>query len=1029
MEISANLLEQARQGKVVLLLGAGASYGAKDTKGNTPPSGAQLAKMLSEKFLGGQFNSADLSAVSEYAASEQSVLAVQKYIHEIFAPFEPTEAHRLLPRFSWGGLATTNYDLLVEKAYSEFTNPLQKPVPFIENGDQVVESLRDSKSVMYLKLHGCVTRIANENCPLILTKDQYISYRKGRDRIFRHLQEWGYEHTVVFVGHSLQDADIREVIFELDQKLASRPRYYLVGPNKNEVEKRFWESKKVTVLDGDFLQFLKALDGAVETNFRGVHVRGGDKHGILKHFRIPDGEMSTNCSEFLATDAVYVKENNATKQINPIDFYRGYGGEWAAIEQGLDVPRGFVDDILEDVFLIDDLQAKKPMEVILIKGYAGSGKSVSLRRLAWQAAKDYSCLCIYLNDSAKPNIGAIQELVELCKERVFLFIDNAPERAHEIRRLVNEVGDSGQLLTVILAARHNEWNVVSGEIQSVITSGYELPVLRHEEINQLIKLLEKHKALGRLSEKNDEERVSSFSSLAGRQLLVALHEATLGRPFEEILENEFRNLVPAEAQQVYLTVCILNRLGVPVRAGIISRIHGIPFSEFKKRLFKPLEHVVYDSFDERVRDYVYRARHPIIAEIVFERLLRDQTERYHEYSRCLAALNIDFSTDENAFRQLMRGRVLNDLFSNVDYCNALFDEAFEMVGEEPHLLQQRALYEMHRSGGNLNLATKYLSRAIEILPFNNSFKHTKSELALKKVDLARTDLEREKLLKEAASLATETKDQRYGDTHSHHTLAKVHIKRLEAELLSGNTDFESPSLQNIVRSVESVISEGLQTKPADPYLLNEQAHLAKLLKDTPRAIASLEKAVVNHAKFTFLAVQLAECYLKSNEIEKAKSTFEKALDTNRNNRDLNYRYARFLDTHGGSFSDIAYYLKRAFSPGDRNYDAQLRYCRALFLKGDYEEARIEFLNLRNSRGAPYAFGQRLYEAPGTFSGTVTEIRNSHIFVKESKSLQTIYIPRTNVKPRSWSRLAQGGKVSFCLAFNVRGPIGFDCELP
>ena len=60
-----------------------------------------------------------------------------------------------------------------------------------------------------------------------------------------------------------------------------------------------------------------------------------------------------------------------------------------------------------------------------------------------------------------------------------------------------------------------------------------------------------------------------------------------------------------KAQRVYLTICLLNRLEVPVRAGIISRIHDIPFGDFKARLFKPLEHVVYDTFDARMRDNVY----------------------------------------------------------------------------------------------------------------------------------------------------------------------------------------------------------------------------------------------------------------------------------------------------------------------------------------------------------------------------------------------------------------------------------------
>jgi hypothetical protein len=320
MEIPPILEEQCRQGRLVLLLGAGASIAAKDSKGNSPPSGRELAVLLSKKFLGGQFSNAELSSVAEYAVSEQSLLQVQQFISDVFQPFEPTESHLLLPKFQWGGLATTNYDLLVEKAYAQVPGALQKPVAFVENGDQVIQAFRDPKNIMFLKLHGCITRISNERCPLILTKDQYITYRQGRDRIFEHLHGWAYEHTIVFVGHSVQDPDIREIIFELDTSIQSRPRYFLVAPNRNEIEKRFWESKRVTLLDGTFGEFLQTLDSLVAVAFRGIQVPTGEPHAIAHHFRVAGAVLSKNCSEFLATDTVYVSACNPTKTVSPTDF-------------------------------------------------------------------------------------------------------------------------------------------------------------------------------------------------------------------------------------------------------------------------------------------------------------------------------------------------------------------------------------------------------------------------------------------------------------------------------------------------------------------------------------------------------------------------------------------------------------------------------------------------------------------------------------------------------------------------------------
>ena len=85
---------------------------------------------------------------------------------------------------------------------------------------------------------------------------------------------------------------------------------------------------------------------------------------------------------------------------------------------------------------------------------------------------------------------------------------------------------------------------------------------------------------------------------------MALHEATLGIPFETILVDEFNHITPFEAQRLYQTVCVLNRLNVPVRAGLVARVHGIPFEEFKSRFFAPLEHVVFAQRDEITRDII-----------------------------------------------------------------------------------------------------------------------------------------------------------------------------------------------------------------------------------------------------------------------------------------------------------------------------------------------------------------------------------------------------------------------------------------
>jgi hypothetical protein len=261
----------------------------------------------------------------------------------------------------------------------------------------------------------------------------------------------------------------------------------------------------------------------------------------------------------------------------------------------------------------------------------------------------------------------------------------------------------------------------------------------------------------------------AVSNISLRRIKVA----RLGRPFEDIIKDEYDHIVPAEAQEMYLTVCVLNRLNVPVRAGLVARLHDVPFDYFEKRFFRPLEHVVQANYDPVLRDHTYAARHPQIAEIVFQRVLTDPEQKLDKYVRCLSALNIDYSTDERAFRQMVRGRVIQELFPSSEMARHVFKVARDAAGNEPFLLQQLALYEMNSPNGSLLRAAGLLDEAESAAPYDISIRHSKAEALLRLADVARTDLEREQRLREAMRIATSLRDERPGrinGAHAFHTL-------------------------------------------------------------------------------------------------------------------------------------------------------------------------------------------------------------------------------------------------------------------
>lgn len=458
IEIPDLLKSEISRGNVVLILGAGASLDAKTPNGEAAPSTKTLAELLADRFLDGKFKALPLNQVAELAINESSLGAVQGYIAALFEPLLPTPAHLRLAELPWFGLATTNYDLLIERGYEQNERAIQRPVPLIEDTDHVEENFRDPKNILLLKLHGCITRTSSEKCPLILTTDQYLLHRRGRERLFTHLTSWAYDHHLLFVGHSLQDPDLRAVLLTLSELSGFRPRYYTVTPNVQDEQVRLWDQRRVTVIKGTFEELIFSVDTAIATPFRKL-VAATEKaiEPVESRIRTPGGGFTKATREFLATDVQFVNSLLSTVTLNPKHFYRGVNSGFSAIEQNLDVRRRLADTVLSDWFLADESQHSENAEFVLIKAHAGAGKTVLLHRIAWDAARDYDRLVLFLKSQGTINIAALREVLTRCVERVYLFVDDAAERAGELRALGEKIGPEGRLLTVVIAERINEY--------------------------------------------------------------------------------------------------------------------------------------------------------------------------------------------------------------------------------------------------------------------------------------------------------------------------------------------------------------------------------------------------------------------------------------------------------------------------------------------------------------------------------------------------------------------------------------------
>lgn len=1032
MDIPPTLVEAVRDQRAVLFFGSGANFGAFHPTNEKIPLGDALRDRICDKFFAGAMKGKPLTAVSAMAANDAGLVDFQRFIHDLFEPFGPASYHALLPQFRWRAIATTNYDLIVERAYNAAAKPLQNLVSTVKDFDQLDSRLNlTANPLTYFKLHGSIDHHTDMEIPLILSNEQYAGYEDNRKRLWGRVRDLAYEYPLVFVGYSISDPHVQRILFDLTAK-TGRPMFYSVSPDFEEPEIRYWASHRVACLKGTFEEFLSGLDAAIPALARALPAGlGGGSLSIRSHYRVPSATESTNLIAYLENDASHVFSAMTAKPQDPREFYRGNDEGWGCIQQNLDAKRTVSDSVLVDAVLSSE-DPLRPTELFMLKGPAGNGKSVVLKRIAWEAATTYEQLVLFANNAAALRPEPLEEIYALTGKRLILCVDHVALYRSELLHLVKGCRSRKIPLTILGAERDNEWFTYCDQLEPYLKQEFAVRYLNEREIDELIALLDRHNALGLLKDVDHADRVYAFAKSAERQLLVALHEVTLGLPFEEIVVDEFNRIEPAKAREIYLSICALHQFGAPVRAGLISRVSGVNFEDFRTNLIQPLQNVVQIIKDRHSGDFFYRSRHQHVAEIVFRRALPAQEDKFDVLSAIAGAINTGYSSDRESFSRLIKGRAIADIFASADLGRLFYDRIVDASPEDPFVFHQRAVFEMQHPGGALALAEAAARRAFELNPHSRGIKHTQGEIARRQAN--GTD---DPLRKEAFRRITREKIS--GDTgkmseYDLHTRARLSIDELREELAEDRASGVESSKWFVaaVRDAETTIQRGLQLFPESSELLADEAAFRDLLNQTKAAQAALEKAFQLNPRQDWLAVRLAKRYEEAGDFPKAREVLDKCLHDNPSSKAAHFAKGRNLIESKGAGSDILANLKRSFSEGDNNYEAQFWYARELFVQGEFPTARKVFAAIHERapgrfRNMPAARFEDGSGRPVTLKGRIERLEEGYAFVSANQYPQNLFAAKADAHSIEWPELRNGDDVFFNIAFNRRGPLVVSLE--
>jgi len=289
-----SLLEDIINNRCIPFIGAGFSKNASSNK--TIPDWNELGRKVAGYFRDYQYENA-IETLSHYEneysrANLIEILAKELNINEI----SPGDCHLSFCKLYFDLICTTNFDYLLETAFSELYAKKGKPYHVISNEDRLSTYFNEKTTI--IKMHGDF----NEPAKMVVTENDYDTFISNNPLLCTYIANLLITRTPLLIGYSLNDPDIRMIWNIISSRLSSlrRTGYVLVvSASENDITRYRRRGIKVINLPGkqsDYATIYKTLFNELlaywnEKNSVNMKTSNEEAIGILKYSSDTIGQM------------------------------------------------------------------------------------------------------------------------------------------------------------------------------------------------------------------------------------------------------------------------------------------------------------------------------------------------------------------------------------------------------------------------------------------------------------------------------------------------------------------------------------------------------------------------------------------------------------------------------------------------------------------------------------------------------------------------------------------------------------------
>lgn len=555
------LLRQFEKGNAVLFAGAGFSIGAENRTGMDPPLGAALGEILASE-CGWPYEGEDLAIVYAQARSHLGTGGLETVLERLYKDCKPAAWHELVAKLYWYRIYTTNIDDVLENVYRsgafQILDRVVSPAPY-KDQDQFYEH------VQCIHLHGSVLDHSN---PLTFTFEEFANQTAKSNPWYQAMVDDMQSKSFVFVGARLTDSPFHHYLSLRAQRSRGTPEYrakaFLVVPKITPILRRQFADQGIVVIEATgeefFTTFVPEVQSRIASRLDLLTMRHPHQMEALKNSVAAAQTSITRAQMNVLRQFEFVsgQVRNSTGKLKTF-FFDGAEPSWLDIAHNVDAERVFTRQLLEAI-----QSEEEGVRTFVLLGQAGSGKSTTMRRMAFEMAR--AGRTVYYSKTPQAiDRDSIKDVVRASAQTIYFFIDDARSHIKAVDTLVRELVDDVNVTFVLADRPHILLPKLHRAHKSLKEHISEMPLLIPDDCERIIEKLAEFGLLGALAGKPLKQQLREFLGRSWKQLLVAMKEATSGRGFNTIIEDEYRTLASDNARLAYAIACLAYMHGAPVR--------------------------------------------------------------------------------------------------------------------------------------------------------------------------------------------------------------------------------------------------------------------------------------------------------------------------------------------------------------------------------------------------------------------------------------------------------------------------------